>query len=123
MSFSRNKRAWKRRLFQAQEGICPHCQLPMIHPDEAQAERWADEWPDHHPEHPSLDRVMPGAYGGKYTISNVLLAHKECNEKRGDGRLHGFARAMHKRIQPILAKQLELQDLKNWSKDLEPEVK
>jgi hypothetical protein len=70
-------------LYHAQAGICAHCFEPIIHPDLAR--EIAEAAVGHcHGSLPSLDRVRPGSIGGTYAITNLLLAHKSCNERRGD---------------------------------------
>lgn len=39
------------------------------------------------PEHISLDHLIPIAEGGPHTTANVRTAHRQCNSRRGAGRL------------------------------------
>ena len=40
------------------------------------------KWPD--PMSPSLDHIQPLSKGGHHVLSNVQLAHLECNVRKGD---------------------------------------
>lgn len=66
----------KRRLrasLQARDGnICAFCGLE------------GDESNPHGPAYLSIDRVLPGAKGGKYVVGNCRLLCKSCNAARGD---------------------------------------
>jgi 5-methylcytosine-specific restriction endonuclease McrA len=60
-------------LYLKQDGKCYHCEKPMLYKANI-----------HHPLKTSLDRIIPGSYGGGYKISNLVLSCMTCNKQRGD---------------------------------------
>lgn len=59
------------RLFQQQHGLCWLCTEPMI---------------EHLREHPlaaTIDHLVARGNGGRNNPRNKLLAHQDCNQKRG----------------------------------------
>ncbi len=52
---------------------------------------------------PSIEHVVPHSRGGQNKLENLLLAHKCCNEMRGNGKVCHAAREMWKQIAPQIA--------------------
>ena len=64
------------RLFLAQQGICFHCHEPMLwNPTAPSGRRHKFGWTREH--------LVPRSKGGG-NGENIVLAHKKCNEKRGN---------------------------------------
>lgn len=64
-------------LWKAQAGCCWICRERMVPP--------TDPRPAHHPKRASLDHVWPrSVYGENGDFGLTLLAHRECNEQRGN---------------------------------------
>lgn len=53
------------QLIYLQDGRCWICRVPLV-----------DDW--------SRDHVVPLAMGGDHTYNNVKVAHRRCNEEKGD---------------------------------------
>lgn len=62
------------RLFLAQKGLCFHCHGSMV---------WPAQYGRPHHKTMSRDHLVPRSKGGKGK-SNIVLAHRLCNEKRGN---------------------------------------
>lgn len=71
-----------RRLWELQDGRCAHCDGQMPKPDNCR-ERGEMETALA----PTLDHVIPRSRGGSHGLRNLVLAHRECNGARGDGKL------------------------------------
>ena len=72
MPTNARRRVIKAKVWARDKGICQLCWLP-IDPTA----------PPQSPEHRSLDHIVDFADGGKYTVDNLRLAHRLCNELRG----------------------------------------
>jgi hypothetical protein len=61
-------------LFEAQHGLCFHCHKPMVffRDDGDGAKHMA-----------TREHVYPRANGGDHYSNNIVLAHGDCNERRG----------------------------------------
>ncbi len=60
------RRVYRIRFFAAQEGICPWCKALLSGPEDGE-----------------LDRIVPGAEGGRYNLSNLVLSCATCNRNHG----------------------------------------
>lgn len=65
---------YKKRLWDLQNGLCWICHAPLD---------LSLEWPN--PKFVTGDHLRPKSKGGKGLHNNQLLAHSECNHKRGAG--------------------------------------
>lgn len=93
----REKHNRQNRLWDIQDGVCAHCGYAMPHPEALRADgRMTCD------NAPSLDHVIPRSRGGVSALSNLVLAHRRCNEKRGDGRLPKRALLMWRQNAAIL---------------------
>ena len=73
---SGQRRSLRKRVFLRDRGICWICGKPVI---------WNAP---NNPLNPSddeytLDHVVPFIYGGKWSMSNLRVAHRKCNRERG----------------------------------------
>lgn len=59
------------RLFKQQEGCCCWCSERMQCQDESA------------PDFASFEHLLPRRFGGKNNRDNIVLAHKDCNVRRG----------------------------------------
>lgn len=82
-----------RRLYDIQEGRCAHCLKRMAHPDDVRELGFSLD-----PMAPTLDHFVPHSQGGPFVIWNLMLAHRDCNERRGDGPCPPEALPIHERI-------------------------
>jgi len=93
------KRAAMRVLHEMQGGLCAFCRFAVAHPD-------SPDRPEHEDDlSPTLEHVIPRGRGGSNRQSNLLLAHRVCNEERGDGRLPKNAHLMWKQNLVLLAER------------------
>jgi 5-methylcytosine-specific restriction endonuclease McrA len=67
-----------RRLWDAQRGVCAWCREEIYHPDDARAAGYLNRG-----DSPSLEHVVPVAFGGSNRFDNLLLVHRDCNNERG----------------------------------------
>lgn len=68
-----HRRNLRQRKFVEQNGLCHICSEPMLLDDDKEGPLFA-----------TFDHIIPVAEGGpQSTVSNVKLAHKRCNNKRG----------------------------------------
>lgn len=63
---SKRRRVIRQRLHEAQGGCCRWCDAQLASPEEG-----------------DLDRVIPGAEGGTYKLSNLVLSCRTCNLTHG----------------------------------------
>lgn len=82
-----------RLLYEIQGGVCALCGTPIHHPDWARQEGHLNE-----PDSPSIEHVLPLSRKGRNTMEYLLLAHRDCNEQRGTGKLSAIGHAMFKRV-------------------------
>ncbi len=75
------KRRLRVRMFLNQDGNCSLCgeamSLAVLHP-------LSDDYP-------TLDHILPRSRGGTNAVSNIALAHRRCNERRGNALLPNIA--------------------------------
>jgi hypothetical protein len=69
---SRQRRAFRVRLYEGQDGLCAWCKAPLA------------DWHEG-----DLDRIVPGKDGGTYKIANLVLACRSCNLEHGIAIRHG----------------------------------
>lgn len=74
----RTKRSKMRTLHELQSGICPHCGKEMDHPDDIRARGMGNMWFS-----PTLDHIIPASKIRDNSLTNLILAHRKCNMKRG----------------------------------------
>lgn len=65
----------RQRMFTEQEGKCWICGELMLLEVSSNHDRFA-----------TFDHILAVSLGGKWEESNLKLAHKICNQRRGDGR-------------------------------------
>lgn len=92
---SRSKRKRMDRLFEMQAGQCAFCGLVMATPNSVR-ERIASDGHWCGDLDPSLEHVVPRSRGGSNALTNLLLAHRICNETRGNDELPERARLVWK---------------------------
>lgn len=63
---AKRRRSLRVRLFTVQDGCCPWCAGPLDGPTDGE-----------------LDRIVPGKYGGRYVLDNLVLACSPCNQSHG----------------------------------------
>ena len=71
-----------KKLYQAQEGKCFHCDQPMDYGSVRKP-----LVPGHHTSNPNgwtCDHVKPASLGGKLGKDGYVLAHDSCNRERGN---------------------------------------
>lgn len=69
-----SKTKLRQRLFAEQKGECWICnELMLLHVS------------SNHPLFPTFDHIKPVTFGGTWDESNLKLAHKDCNNRRGNG--------------------------------------
>ena len=75
-------------LLKAQRGLCARCHLPV--------HSYGGKGPDVG----TLDHVIPRAAGGSNYITNLLVMHRRCNDKKGSGpfKAHDFHAAVLRRL-------------------------
>ena len=76
----------KREVWERDKGICQLCGIRI------------GIW-----QQTSLDRIIPGARGGRYTLENVQAACGRCNARKGDTEVPKFAYAPLDRLTKLLA--------------------
>lgn len=96
---SKQKRQAMLALHEIQGGLCAYCRFAVVHPENPDRPAHED------PLSPSLDHVVPRSRGGSNCQTNLLLAHRACNEERGDGRLPKNAHTMWKQNLVLLAER------------------
>lgn len=85
----RGRKRKRALLFELQGGICCHCRQPMK------------------PKHATLEHIIPQSMGGTMAWSNLLVAHKWCNERRGTGKIWRRAKGLHAHVvEELVAKGL-----------------
>lgn len=94
-STNKDKHLKMRTLYEIQGGCCAFCGGLMEHPDQVR-DREAAEGQECDPDAPTLEHVVPKAFKGSNQLTNLLLAHRRCNEARGVGRLPWMARTVWK---------------------------
>jgi 5-methylcytosine-specific restriction endonuclease McrA len=68
------RRCSKRKLLRERDGDdCHLCHAPMVFKNRA------------NPDFATLDHIVPRSLGGRSTLDNLKLAHRKCNERRGNG--------------------------------------
>jgi len=74
---SSRRRAWRKELFAAQDGLCHWCKQPMllVLPD-GRTKPTRD--------YATFEHLIPHSAGGKWSQKNIVLACWECNETRAD---------------------------------------
>lgn len=86
------KEAHRGRLYWQQNGLCFYCDEPL------EVIKVNGKWP---PRYATLDRIIPGAQGGRYVVNNLVLACLDCNTRRGHRPADEFLIEMHSRRQLI----------------------
>jgi len=80
-----NRKRMKRQVWERDRGICQLCAREI------------------RPWQTSLDRVVPGAQGGRYALGNVQATCRPCNARKGDAAVPRFAYAPLDRLARLLA--------------------
>ena len=71
---ARNRRRRRARLYEMQGGLCAICGGPMPAPGTRRG----------HKRPATLDHKIPFSWGGSNGLWNLQLAHRRCNERKGD---------------------------------------
>lgn len=74
------RKKWNKKMlmYRAQQGTCWLCGERMPEPIMGHPAGHT------HPDYPTLDHVKPASQGGPKTYENLMLAHRRCNNARGD---------------------------------------
>ncbi len=90
---SRQRAPHARWLYDIQEGECAHCGEIMAHPDDVRTLGLSLDM-----RAPTLDHFVPYSQGGPDERYNLMLVHRECNERRKDGPCPALALKYHEQI-------------------------
>lgn len=71
---SLNRRRRRDRLYEKQGGLCAICGAPMPAPGTRRG----------HKRQATLDHKIPFSWGGSNDLGNLQLAHRRCNERKGN---------------------------------------
>jgi len=69
------RREYRKRLYAIQRGLCALCNQPMLPVEFTGAVK---------PDAATFDHILAKSKGGRWTPSNLRLAHKRCNTERGN---------------------------------------